>query len=123
MRPLNTEAWEESDGDRMTEEETMASVPFEKTYASMSGSEAKDLRAGGTSGNVPRESYAFIRFSISSSESETPNSSKACLRDAFVMSENDLYNAVPWLEEVVKVGLGPTHGIHSPCVFELETTP
>lgn len=78
----------------MTDEETIASVPLENTYASILGSKARDLRDGGTSGKVPKESYAFIRFLISSSDKETPDSSNACLREVFVISEKGLYNAV-----------------------------
>jgi len=60
----------------------MASVPFEKTYASTEGSEEIALSAGSTSGKVPNESYAFINLLISGSERATEFSAKACLSDA-----------------------------------------
>ena len=46
------------------------------------------FRPGGTSGKVPSESYAFIKEPMSSSERATEDSARACLSDAFVISEN-----------------------------------
>lgn len=48
------------------------------------------FRPGGTSGKVPSESYALIKEAMSSSERVTDDSARACLSDAFVMSENGL---------------------------------
>jgi hypothetical protein len=59
----------------------------------MWGSDARDVRAGGTSGNVPRESYARISLAISESDKVTPDSANACLREAFVTSDIGVYSA------------------------------
>lgn len=50
------EAWGEREGDEFTEELTMASVPLEKTYASIERSVEMALSAGETSGKVESES-------------------------------------------------------------------
>lgn len=48
------------------------------------------LRAGGTSGNVPRESYACIREATSFSASVVEVSTRACLRARLVTVEKSL---------------------------------
>ena len=56
MRSLKTEACGDRSGDLCTEFETMEVVPLEKTTAVIDELEARDLRAGGTSGKVESES-------------------------------------------------------------------
>jgi len=56
IKSWNVDACGKRSGDWVTDAVTIADVPFEKTTAVTPGFEERDLRAGGTSGKVERES-------------------------------------------------------------------